>query len=344
MQPEAERRWLRTETVLLAVALAAGFWLLGDVLLLVFAGALVAVGLDGLARSLAERTPLSRGWALVLVSVAIFGLLFLFGSLAAPQFAAQFRDLQESLLDFLAAAEDWSGTLGAPDLVDDLGAEMEQIAGSAGEVLSRMAAWGMTTVGALTSVIVLLVIAFFAAADPMLYRQGFLRLIPPESRALVDETLGAIGYALRWWFLGQLASMLLLGVTVSLGLLVLGVDLWLALGLLTALLTFIPFLGPLIAGIPIVIIGFAEGVETGIIVAIGYLIIQNLEGNVIVPMIQHKAVNLAPALLISVQVLLSLLFGIPGLILAAPLTVVAMVMVKKLYIKGMLGDEEASEV
>jgi predicted PurR-regulated permease PerM len=156
----------------------------------------------------------------------------------------------------------------------------------------------------------------------------------------VDDTLSAIAYALRWWFLGQLVSMLLLGVTVGLGLLVLGIELWFALAVLTALLTFIPFLGPLIAAIPIIVVGFAAGVETGIIVAVGYLVIQNIEGNVLVPMIQHKAVNLAPALLISVQVLLSLAFGVVGLILAAPLTVVAMVAVKKLYIEATLGDRE----
>jgi predicted PurR-regulated permease PerM len=344
MQPEAERRWIRTEWVLFAAALAAAAWLLGNVLLMVFAGALIAVGLDGLASGLARRTPLSRGLALAAVSVLIFALLALFGALVAPQFAEQFRDLQDSLVDFVDEAERWFGGLGAPNMVEDLGDQMGEVAGSAGDVLSRVAAWGMSTLGALTSLIVILVIAFFAAADPQLYRRGFLRLVPPEKRPLMDETLAAIAYALRWWFLGQLVSMALLGATVSLGLLAVGVDLWLALGVLTALLTFIPFIGPLIAGVPIVIVGFTEGVEIGIIVAIGYLVIQNLEGNVIVPMIQHKAVNLAPALLISLQVLMSLVFGIPGLILAAPLTVVGMVLVKKLYLKGVLGDEEASEV
>jgi predicted PurR-regulated permease PerM len=344
MQPEAERRWIRTEWVLFAAALAAAAWLLGNVLLMVFAGALIAVGLDGLASGLARRTPLSRGLALAAVSVLIFALLALFGALVAPQFAEQFRDLQDSLVDFVDAAERWFGGLGAPNMVEDLGDQMGEVAGSAGDVLSRVAAWGMSTLGALTSLIVILVIAFFAAADPQLYRRGFLRLVPPEKRPLMDETLAAIAYALRWWFLGQLVSMALLGATVSLGLLAVGVDLWLALGVLTALLTFIPFIGPLIAGVPIVIVGFTEGVEIGIIVAVGYLVIQNLEGNVIVPMIQHKAVNLAPALLISLQVLMSLVFGIPGLILAAPLTVVGMVLVKKLYLKGVLGDEEASEV
>jgi predicted PurR-regulated permease PerM len=155
----------------------------------------------------------------------------------------------------------------------------------------------------------------------------------------MDETFSAVAHALHWWFLGQIVSMLLLGATVSLGLWLIGIELWLSLGVLTALLTFIPFLGPIIAAIPIVIVGFTAGMQTGVIVLVFYLIIQNVEGNFIVPMIQHRAVNLAPALLISVQVLMGVLFGVLGLILAAPLTVVAMVMTKMLYVEDVVEGE-----
>ncbi len=166
-----------------------------------------------------------------------------------------------------------------------------------------------------------------------------MHLVPPERRALAEHTLSALAHALRWWFLGQLTSMALLGSTVGFGLYVLGTDLWFALAALTALLTFVPFLGPLIATVPIVAVAFTEGTQTGLIVLFGYIVIQNVEGHVLTPMIQHKAVNLAPALLISVQVLFSLIFGMVGLILAAPLTVVAMVLVQKLWVEHMLGDK-----
>jgi predicted PurR-regulated permease PerM len=77
--------------------------------------------------------------------------------------------------------------------------------------------------------------------------------------------------------------MALLAVTVSLGLWVIGVELWLSLGVLTGLLTFIPILGPLIAAVPILVVAFAEGAQTGLIVLAFYLVVQNVEGNVIVP-------------------------------------------------------------
>ena len=349
MERDSQIRWIRTDTVLLTAGLLLLAWLLGGVLLLVFAAVLIAVGLDGLANEVARRTSLPRGWSLVVVTAGVVVLLAGVGGLTMPQFIQQFSELRDSLVEFVEDAREYFGTaavqveelLGDEDDDNDENAEMM---GTFEDIVAQAAAWGMTTLGALSSLVVLIVLAMFLAADPALYRYGFLHLVPPARRELADNTLSALAYALRWWVLGQLVSMLLLGVTVGLGLLVLGVDLWLALGVLTALLTFIPFLGPLIAMVPIVIVGFAEGIETGIIVTIGYLVIQNVEGNVVVPMIQHKAVNLAPALLISLQVLFSVAFGVVGLILAAPLTVVAMVAVKKLYIEAALGDHEAAEV
>lgn len=337
MADGAERRWLRTDVILLAAGLVLLAYLLGEVLLLVFGAILIAVGLDGLARGLAARTPLARGWALLAASLAILGVIVGTFALIAPQLVRQFAEMQDVLIDFAAEARAWLAGSGIEEMIGGAGGGPD-LPGMAQDLLGHLAGWGMTALGAITSLVILVVLAGFLAADPDLYRRGSVRLVPHEYRPRADRTLSAIAYALRWWFLGQLASMLLLGATVGLGLFLLGIDLWLALAVLTALLTFIPFLGPLIAMIPIVIVGFAEGIEIGLIVTIGYLVIQNVEGNVIVPMIQHKAVDLAPALLISVQVLLSLVFGVVGLILAAPLTVVAMVAVEKLWIEAALGD------
>jgi predicted PurR-regulated permease PerM len=162
--------------------------------------------------------------------------------------------------------------------------------------------------------------------------------LPREHRPVLDDALSAVARALRWWFLSQLVSMLLLGVTVALGLWVIGVELWLGLGVLTALLTFVPYLGPLVAFLPIAMVAFAQGVETGLIVTVFYLAVQNVEGNVVVPWIQHKVVHLAPVLAISMQVLLGMVFGLAGFILAAPLTVVGMVLVQKLWVEAVIGE------
>lgn len=332
------QHWKRSDIMLLAALLGVVVWVTGDVLLLVFAGVLLAVGLDGLAAFLARFTPINRGWALVVVCTVLAALLPLVAWTVMPQVLGQLDDLWERMTAFVAQLLE---TLERSEWASSLADESQgqgQMADAAGAAVQQAAWAGLAAIGAVGSAIVLVAIAIFGAAHPSLYHNGFLALLPAVNRPKMADALVETARALRWWFLGQLVSMLLLGVSVSLGLMIIGVDLWLSLGVLTALLTFIPYLGPIIAGIPIVIIGFAEGYQTGLIVLVFYLVIQNVEGNFLVPMIQQKAVNLAPVLLIAGQVLMGTLFGSLGLIMAAPLTVVGMVLVKKLYLEGRADD------
>ncbi|WP_176846867.1 AI-2E family transporter [Roseicitreum antarcticum] len=314
-------------------------YLLGNVLLLVFAAVVLAVGLDGLARSVAGRLALSRGWALAgVVSGAALVILGALG-VSATRLIQQFQDLGQTVFDFAGRVQAWLNEQGLMALIENMEDEGGGLASAANGLAGNAMTYGMTAFGAITSLVILVILTVFLAADPSLYRQGVVRLVPRQKRDMAQETLSAIAYALRWWFIGQFASMIALGLTVGLGLFVMGVDLWFALAVLTAILTLIPFLGPLIATLPIVAVGFTEGIQTGLIVLVGYAVIQNLEGNVLGPMIQQKAVNLAPALLISLQVMLSLIFGVLGLILAAPLTIVAMVTVQKLRVEHTLGEK-----
>jgi len=330
-----------SDTIFLTAGLLLLGYLLGDVLLLVFAGVLLAVGLDGMARAVAGRLPVSRSWALAGITLGVAALLIATLGLSATRLIEQFRALIETMIDFVQTIHTRLSELGALDFLGEMDGEGEGFAGAAGTLAGQAVNWGMTAVGAITSLGIIVVLTLFLAARPKLYREGAMRLVPSDQRGTVDETLSAIAHALRWWFLGQLVSMAFLGVTVGLGFLILGVDLWLGLSVLTALLTFVPFIGPLIATVPIVAVGFSEGMQTGLIVLGGYLVIQTVEGNFLMPMIQQKAVNLAPALLIAVQVLLGVVFGVVGLMLAAPLTIVAMVAVQKLWVEHMLGDKVA---
>ncbi|MBR2656302.1 MAG: AI-2E family transporter [Loktanella sp.] len=335
----ASQRLIRTDTILLTAGLLLLGYLTGEVLLLVFAAVLLAVGLDGLAVAVTGRLPISRGWALVGVILGITVIIIGTLVLTATRLIQQLQALQETMVEFVEQVQAWLTEVGALAAVEEMSEEDGSLAEAAGDMAGHAMTFGMSAVGAVISCIILMVLTIFLVANPTLYRGGMVRLVPPEHRGIVKDTLSSIAHALRWWFLGQLASMALLGVTVGLGLFVLGVELWFALAVLTALLTFVPVLGPLIATVPIVAAGFAEGAQTGVIVLVGYIAIQNIEGNILVPMIQQKAVDLAPALLISVQLLLSLIFGLVGLILAAPLTIVAMVAVQKLWVEHTLGEK-----
>ncbi len=330
-----QRAGIRTDTILLTAGLLLIAFLLGEVLLLVFAAVVLAVGLDGLSRAISRQLAVSRNWALLGVTLAIFTSLISVVGLSAGRLALQLQEVGAAVVDFAGLGYAWLTDIGVlPESEDGNGG----LAGSLRDMSGQALGWGLSAVGAITSLIILAVLTGFLAANPQLYRGGAVRLVPPGKREMVQDTLSALANALRWWFLGQLVSMTILGVTVGLGLFLLDVDLWLGIAVLTALLTFIPFIGPLIAGVPVIAVGFAAGMQTGWIVLVGYVLIQNIEGSLIGPMIQQRAVNLAPALLIAVQVLLSLVFGAMGLILAAPLTIVAMVAVQKLWVEHTLGE------
>lgn len=331
-------RWVRTDTILLTAGLLLIGYLLGDVLLLVFAGVLLAVGLDGAARAVAGRLGITRGWALAGVATGVAAIILGALGLTATRLLQQFWEVRTRVVEFAERGIAWLSENGALPMLE-LSAENGEGVGAVREIAGHAMNFGVTAVGAVSSLIILVVLTGFLVGNPPLYRCGAVRLVPPGKRAVVQDTLSALAHALRWWFLGQLVSMALLGVAVGLGLFLLGVEVWLALAVMTALLTVVPFIGPLVATVPIVAVGFSEGVQTGVIVLVGYLVIQNIEGNIVGPMIQKKAVNLAPALLISVQVLLTLVFGVIGLILAAPLTIFAMVAVQKLWVEHMLGEK-----
>ncbi len=332
-------RWRRTDVILLAAGIPVAIWMLSDVLIVVFFAVILAVGLDGVASALSRRSRLRRGWALLGVCIAIPALLAGAGAAALPQVVRQFGALRERLqtlteaLRHRFALDGWPGELMAN--MEENGA---QLVGGVNQLVTHLGAVGVSTLGGVVSTFVLVVLAGFLAADPALYRSGLLRLVPPARRPLIDATLAAAAHGLRWWFLAQLASMAILGGSVGLGLYLIGIEYWLSLALITALLTFVPYLGPVIAGVPVIAIGFTEGAEIGVIVLIFYLVVQNIESTLVLPLIYQKAVRLAPAVTISAQVLMGLWFGVAGLVLAAPLTVVVQVLVARLYLGAVLGE------
>ena len=233
---EAGRRWLRTDNILLVASLAFFVWFTGDVLLLVFAGLLLAVGLDGLASSVKSWTPLSHGWALLAVLILLAAFLAVIGMTVVPQFLAQLDQLWETLVGFAERAQE---TLSRYEWAQRLMQDSEGGGGAAeaASAIARQAASAMlAALGVASSLVILLAIAIFAAANPGLYRRGVLALLPPGRRARVEEALAATGHALRWWFLAQIIAMIVLGATVAVGLMIIGVDVWLSLGVLAGLI------------------------------------------------------------------------------------------------------------
>jgi predicted PurR-regulated permease PerM len=163
-----------------------------------------------------------------------------------------------------------------------------------------------------------------------------IRLLPVPARPRGAQALDACGFALSRWLMGQSVSMLFVGTATALGLWMLGVPLAFSLGVVTGLLAFIPYIGAIIGGVLAVLLAFMEGPQTALYVLILVFAIQQFEGNVLMPFIQRWAVDLPPVLGIAATVMFGMLFGLMGVLLATPAMVVLMVLVQRLYIKGVL--------
>jgi predicted PurR-regulated permease PerM len=195
----------------------------------------------------------------------------------------------------------------------------------------------MSVGGGIADALVVVFGGIFLAAQPKFYQVGAIKLVPAANRALVAEAMGDSERALRLWLRAQLIAMVVVGVLTGVGLWLIGVPSALALGLLAGLLEFIPFAGPVIAAIPAVLLAVVVGPEVMLWTIALYVGIQQIEGNVLQPLLQQYAVELPPVVLIFSLLGFGMLFGALGIILAAPLTVVCYVLVKRLYVQEALG-------
>jgi len=196
------------------------------------------------------------------------------------------------------------------------------------------------TFGALGTFILILFIGLYGAADPGRYREGFLMLIAPPGRARAEEVLDNAAGTLRGWLTAQLISMSVVGVLTWAGLWLLGIPLALVLGLIAALLAFIPNIGPVLAAVPALLLAVSQGWSTVFWVGTVYVGVQTLESYVITPLVQLEKVSLPPLLVIGFQmlfgVLFGVLFGILGLMLATPTAALTMSLTRDLYVEDWL--------
>ena len=335
-------------TIVLALAaatVAAGLvvYLASEVFVLAGAGVLIAVLLATLADFVARHTPIPRGWALGLILLlAATGLGFAAWRLST-NLDEQFRDLTKSLVESGHKLEDRLIRYDWGRKLVDNAKHMQAPAGGNAEMFGRFTKFFSSTLGGLVDAVIILFIGVYGAADPATYRSGLIRLFPVAKRARTGEVVDKLGGTLRRWLIGQVAVMTIVGLAVTLGLWLIGVPFAPALGLLAFLLEFIPYVGPIGSAVPGLLVASSLGTDKLLYVAILYFAVQSAEGYLLSPLIQERAVKIPPALTVLAQVLLGVLVGGFGLILATPLTAVALVLVNELYIKDALGDRAGGE-
>jgi len=318
-------------------------WYAIDLLLLIFAGILLAVMLGGLANLLRRFLPLSYRAAFAVTLILLTALV----SISAWHFSNRLISEAEELVRELPRA--------AGSIMERLERYdwIRRIAGEASEpqrmirngpaMLVKVTGFLSSTAGAITALFVILLLGVYIGFDPDQYRNGVLRLMPPARRFRARQVLDRLGRTLRLWLVAYFAAMTVVGLLTGIGLALLGVPLAFVLAVIAAVMAFIPNIGPLLSAVPAILIALSQSPRTALYVALLYIAVQLVESNFIQPVFQMRAIAMPPALTISAQLLLGSLVGIFGLLVASPVCASAMVLVQMLYIEDKLGEPPTEE-
>lgn len=320
---------------LLAIALALFAWALANVLMIVFAGLLLALALRAFVDPLERRTRLSGRVALPLV---IAGLLAAVGGafwIAGAGAVQQMQALRETLPRAWSAFERWLGDYTAGRWLQELWATARPL-DDWGRIADLATGTLNVASGAIGAAVLVVVVGIYLAADPATYRRGLVKLVPKRRRALAERALDASSRDLSRWLLGQAVSMLVVGALTGIGLAVIGMPLILSLSLIAGLLEFVPYFGPILSGVLIVGVALAEGEGLALQALVVCVLVQQAEGYVVQPLVQRWAVRLPPVLGIVSVLVFGVLFGLPGVLLGMPLMVLTLTLVDVLYVQGVV--------
>lgn len=338
----AEDRWPPFSLILKSLLAAAGIAVLLvasaqliHLLVLVFGAMVIAVLIRALADPIKRHSSLGDGWSVALSVLVIITVLALVGWLFGSQVRSQFSTLSEMLP---RAWNDVQQRIASLPGGEQLLGSMDKLS-TGGSVISDVGQLAWMVGGFIADLLLVLFGALFMAVNPRLYRDGLLKLVPKQHRHLADQAIGESGTALRRWMIGQLISMLIVGMLTGIGLSLVGVPSGVALGVIAGVAEFIPYAGPVIAAVPALLLALAKDTQTALLALAVIVAVQQIEGSLIMPIVQKNVVSLPPALTVFGVVAFGLLFGIPGLIFAAPLLVVAFVLVKRLYVRELLDTE-----
>ncbi len=307
------------------VGLAALTVVLAQPLLVIFGGMVFAAMIDGGARLLGRVLPVHRAIRVTLVLLFAVAFLTWTAMFAGSQIAAQASELPAIVQAQTLKAAAWLETHGFRINTTNVQSLIEQAIGGVRQVTSAVGG----VIGGLTTAFLIVVMGIYFAAEPQLYRRGFAWILPRAERDSFDVTAAQMGRTLRMLMFGRLVGMAVEGVGTWIMLALYGVPMAGLLGLLTGLLAFLPNIGAPISGLLMVLVGFSGGWEMGLYCIFVYVVVQTVDGNIIVPMIAKKTADLAPALVLGAQLIMGALFGIIGLMLADPLVAMLKVVLER---------------
>ncbi|MBD1872826.1 AI-2E family transporter [Nodosilinea sp. FACHB-131] len=332
-------QWL--SLVLLGICLYI-FWQIRNVLLLALTAITFAVVLNRAVRLLQKRIP-DRRVAVLLLTSAVLLVVGAFGIIIVPPFVDQLQDLVGLAGQVIDRSQSWIMALG--DIVPGFSLEdlrsLEAILGQLQaldlEILfGRFLVWFSNTLTVVFNLLLVSVVIVMVLLNPTAYRRLFLRVFPSSRKQQVSRVLDGCEEAIAGWFIGILFNMTIIALMSMIGLWILGIPLAFANGLLAGLLAFIPNLGPFISVIPPVAIALLEAPWKAIAVVVLYIVIQQIESNILTPLVMKKQVSLLPAITLLSQVVFAAFFGFLGLLLALPLTLIIQQWLDEFWVRGFL--------
>ncbi|HEX2079763.1 MAG TPA: AI-2E family transporter [Longimicrobium sp.] len=305
------------------------FWMVHSALFIVMLAILIAIVIHAPARRL-ERLGIPFRVALPLTVVVFVGSLVGLMVAMVPELMAQVRLLATQLPETLDQAQLWfrqqTGQGPESQLTRSLSAQVSAF-------LSRFVPLAFNLITTLLGSFAIIVLATFFAAQPDLYRDLLLRLVPHDSRDRWTRIYVEAGRNLRRWTLGKALTMLGIGVVTYIGLTLFKIPGALALAAFAALMEFIPNFGPTIAAAPAVVAAFAISPRTALYVALFYFLLQQVQNAITVPLVERRAVNIPPAMLLVWQLMLAVGFGLLALFVATPLLAILVVVLRILYLE-----------
>ena len=315
--------------VMALVLLLAAMWQWSNVLLMGFGAILIAIALRAGAAVLHRRAGIGLKPGVLLCALAATLVIAGIVAGAGPSISDQFGQLIGSLPAALDQVNAW---LSDSSLGQFLERRLESAeagggttpGGSLPSLFGYVTGTLTTVLGGVANLVLLVTVAIFLALDAPMYRGGALRLVPLSYRARAGQIADELARALARWMGGQALDMVLVALVTGLGLWLLGVPLALVLGLIAGLTNIIPVVGPFLSGIP----------------ALLFVVVQQVEGNLLMPLIQRYAADLPPALTVLAILAFGGLFGFAGIVLATPLLLVTIILVKRIYVEDVLGDRQ----
>lgn len=313
-------------------------WQLLSLILVLFLGVLFAIFLRGLTDRVADYTPLTDHWALLVVTAVLVIAFGGTGWLMAAPIGAQAAEIGDKIPEAVQELHNWleASPLGARTL-DELAA-LDPTEVLSGEILGPLGGAIFGVAGAVTHLAFVLAVGVYLAFDPEVYKRGMVRMVPMNYRERAEEIIDVCSHQLAWWLVGRLMAMLAVAVMITVGLLILGVPLPFFLGLIAGLLSFVPILGPLVSWVPAALIAFLVGPQYVIWTALLYLGAQGIESYFITPMVQQRVVSLPHAMTLIAEIFAGILFGLIGITVATPLAVLLMALINMIYVEDVLGD------